>query len=329
MTTRLQLTLACGDYDRTRPLMDGTVKPEGIDLIFLSLPGEETFWRMIRFKEFHVSEMSLSSYLLTRSRGNNDFIAIPVFVSRRFRHSSIYIHAGAGIKRPLDLIGKRVGVPEYQVTAAVWARGILQHEYGVSPEQMEWKTGGLEQPGREEKIPLSLPPSVRLSSIPEEKTLSKMLEMGELDALISPRTPSSYKGGKERVKRLFEDYRREETEYYLRTRIFPIMHTVVIRSDIYNSHPWVAQSLYKAFSLARDICCQHLANPMKFSLPWLECEVEAIKGILGEDLWPYGLEANEDVLKTFIHYSAEQGLIEKRIEAKALFAENTLVDYRI
>ena len=331
MMNALQLTLACGNYDRTRALLDGSVKPEGIQLIYLPLSPEEVFFRMIRFKEFDVAEMSLSSYLLNRSRGGTDFIAIPVFPSRMFRHSSIYVYGPSGIEKPGDLIGKRVGVPEYQVTAAVWARGILQHEYGVSPKQITWFTGGLEHPGREEKIPLSLPPSIKISQISPEKTLSRMLEKGEIDALIAPRPPSSYKDGTGDVKRLFKDYKEEEIRYYQKNEIFPIMHTVVIQQALYKSHPWVAQSLYKAFCLAKEVCFQNLTDDaaLKYSLPWLVSEVKQTKKILGEDFWPYGIEKNLKVIQTLMQYSAEQGLIKKGLKIEQIFARNTLEAFKV
>lgn len=327
----LQLTLACGDYDRTRALIDGRVKPEGIDLIYLSLPPEEIFFRMIRYKEFHVSEMSLSSYLINYSRGNKDFIAIPVFPSRMFRHSAIYINKDSGIKRPQDLRGKRVGVPEYQLTAAVWVRGILQHEYGVLPKEMRWFVGGLENPGREEKIPLSLPPFIKIFQIPREKTLSHMLEEGEIDALITPRVPSTYKSGRGKVIRLFEDFQKQEMEYYRKSKIFPIMHTIVIRKDIYEKYPWVAQSLYKAFSIAKQMCIENLSDTsaLKYCLPWLIGDLEMTCKIMGEDFWPYGLEKNLKTLNTLIQYSTEQGLIKKGIKPEDIFAKNTITLYKV
>ncbi len=331
MTNPLHLTLACGDYDRTRALMDGTVRPDGIHLICLPLPAEEIFFRMIRFKEFDAAEMSFSSYLINCSRGKKDIIAIPVFPLRLFRHSSVYVHSHSAIKQPRDLIGKRIGVPEYQVTAAVWVRGILQHEYGVSPKRMVWFTGGLEHPGREEKISVSLPSSIKMSHIPPGKTLSQMIETGEIDALIGPRPPSSYRGGKGSVKRLFEDFEPEEIQYYKRNKLFPIMHTVVIRQDIYKSYPWVAQSLYKAFCRAKEICFQHLAETgfVEYSLPWFMSDLKRAKEVLGEDFWPYGVERNQNEIRTLIHYALEQGLIKKMVNMEEVFAKNTLASYKV
>jgi 4,5-dihydroxyphthalate decarboxylase len=330
MATQLKLTLACGDYDRTRPLIDGRVRPEGIDLIFLTLRPEEIFWRMLKYKDFHVSEMSFSSYVLNCSRGNTDFIAIPVFISRMLSHSCIYVSASSGIEHPKDLIEKRVGIPEYQTTAAVWARGILHHEFGVFPEQMVWVTGGLEQPGREEKISLSLPASIRIFPTPPGKVLSQMLEHGEIEALISPRPPSSFSEGSKNVRRLFGNYREEEIRYYRKTNLFPIMHIIVIRRDVYNSHPWVAQSLYKAFCLAKT-SYWHLAvaSALHCTLPFLMIEFETIQRVIGENFWPYGLEKNQREIDTFIQYAFEQGIIAKKMDAEKLFAENTLRAYKV
>jgi len=327
----IQLTLACGDYDRTRALMDGRIKPDGIELVYITLSPEEIFFRMIRYKEFHVSEMSFSSYLINYSRGNRDFIAIPIFPSRMFRHSSIYINVDSGIKKPTDLRGKKVGVPEYQLTAAVWVRGLLQHEYGVAPKEMKWFTGGLEHPGREEKIPISLPPFIKISQIPSEKTLSKMLEKGEIDALISPRPPSSFNNPKGKIKRLFEDFQNEEIKYYQKHKIFPIMHTIVLRQDIYHKYPWAAQSLYKAFYLAKQLCMQNLydTSALKYTLPWLISDVEKARNILGDDFWPYGTEKNQKAINTLIQYSTEQGLIKKGIKIEDIFAINTLNLYKV
>src|ERR1700758_4961690 len=216
---RLALSLACWNYDRTRALMDGIVRPDGIDLTYLNLPVEETFFRMLRHHEFDVAEMSLSSYTLSLFVDEPQFIAIPIFPSRFFRHSCIYINRNSGIREPKDLIGKRVGTPEYQMTAGVWIRGILADEYGVPVTSTKYFNGGEEEPGRHEKLKLSLPPDFRLDSIPETKTLSAMLDTGEIDALYTARMPSTFLRGSGSVKRLFEDYPAIEREYFERTKI--------------------------------------------------------------------------------------------------------------
>src|SRR6476646_6497572 len=244
---KLPISFACWDYDRTRALADGTVRPDGIDLTYLTLPVEETFFRMMRSREFDASEMSLSSYSASLSAPNPPFIAIPVFPSRFFRHSCIFISAKSGIRRPEDLKGKRVGVPEYQMTAPVWIRGILADEYGVKAADYEHLSGGEEEPGRIDKLKVDLPPAIRVRPIGPTQTLAQMIANGEIDALVTARAPYTCYSQPQAVTRLFPDYVRADRDYFRRTKIFPIMHTVVIRRDVYEQNRWVAQSLYKAF----------------------------------------------------------------------------------
>src|SRR6266481_721402 len=250
--SKLRLSFACWNYDRTRALMEGRIPVDGIDLNYLNLPVEETFFRMLRHKEFDVAEMSLSSYVMSWFQPDRLFIAIPAFPSRLFRHSCIYIHAGSGIKEPKDLIGKRVGTPEYQMTAPAWIRGILADEYGVPVNSVLYFTGGEEEPGRPEKLPLALPPDIRVERIGAVQTLASMLARGEIDALYTARTPSSFRSGGGTVTRLFDDFAAIERDYFRRTGIFPIMHTVVVRRAVYERDRWVAQSLYKAFRAAQQ-----------------------------------------------------------------------------
>ncbi|MCL5959359.1 MAG: ABC transporter substrate-binding protein [Chloroflexi bacterium] len=329
--SKLRLTLACADYDRTQGLKDGSIQPEGIDLNYLTLAPTEIFWRMFRYEDFDASEVSLSSYLLERSRGMTRFVAIPVFPSRFFRHSGIFVNTDAGIERPEDLAGKRVGMPEYEVTAAVWTRGFLQHDHGVTPDQVLWFTGGVEQPGRKEKLSLRLPADVRVQPIPEGRTLSGMLESGELDALAVARTPSCFLRGSPKVRRLFPDYRTVEMEYYKRTGIFPIMHTLAIREEVYRNNRWVADSLYKAFCQAKEACYHRMIETgwSTYTLPWFGAELDASREVLGYDLWPYGLEPNRTTLEALAQYSYEQGLAETRPEIESLFAPSTLDEFRI
>ncbi|HET7198645.1 MAG TPA: ABC transporter substrate-binding protein, partial [Burkholderiales bacterium] len=298
--SKLKLTFACWDYDRTRALADGRVRPDGIELTYLNLPVEETFFRMMRYREFECSEMSLSSYVASLDRDDPPFVAIPVFPSRFFRHSCIFVSAKSGIRRPEELKGRRVGTPEYQLTAPVWIRGILSDDYGVKVTDYEHLSGGEEEPGRDEKLKIGVPPSIRLRPIGPDKTLAHMLAEGEIDALVSPRTPSTLYKRPDAVKRLFPDYVAAEKAYYAKTRIFPIMHTVVIRRDVYQRHPWVAQSLSKALDAAKGAAMalygQTAALPAM--LPWLVAHVEEARAMLGEDWWPYGLAANRHVLDT-------------------------------
>jgi 4,5-dihydroxyphthalate decarboxylase len=327
---KLQLTLACGDYDRTSALASGDIEPEGIELNYLRLPVEETFWRMLRHREFDIAEMSLSSYLIHRSR-NDDFIAIPVFPSRYFRHSCIFIHAGAGIKQPQDLIGKRVGVPEYQMTAPLWQRALLQHDYGVHPSTMQWFQGGLEQPGREEKEPLNLPTNIVIRPIRADQTLSHMLEVGEIDALLTARAPASFTGNAGPVQRLFPEFKKTEQEYFRRTGIFPIMHVIVLRKEVVEKYPWTGGNLYKAFCQAKERLFKQMTQTaaLHLSLPWLHVEVEETRRLMGDDFWPYGIEANRQTLEAATLYSFEQGLTPRRLAIEELFLPSTLDIFRI
>jgi len=325
----LRLSLACGATDRTLPLVLGDVRPAGIDLTFLRMQPEEVFWRMTRHAEFDAAEMSLSSYLLRRSRDDHALLAIPVFPSREFRHGCVFVRADAGITAPADLKGARVGVPEYQMTAAVWIRGFLDDDFGVRPTDLRWSTGGLYQPGREEKLPIAIP-GLDLQPIGPDQTLSQMLLDGQLEAIIGPRAPAGFPGDP-RIQRLFPDFRQVEADYFRRTRIFPIMHTVVIRRDLLDAEPWVARSLYDTFCAAKAQALAALADPIVLaaSLPWLIDEVEQTRALMGDDYWPYGLEANRPTLEALVRYSAEQGLATRRLPIEELFAPSTLDRYRV
>jgi 4,5-dihydroxyphthalate decarboxylase len=327
----IRLTLACWDYDRTRALIDGTVRPEGVELVYLNQQVEETFFRMLRYREFDCSEMSLSSYVASLDSPDPGFIAIPVFPSRFFRHSCIFVSAKSGIRQPADLKGKRVGVPEYQMTAPVWIRGILSDDYGVKVTDVEHLSGGEEEPGRDEKLKINLPPDIRLRPIGSRQTLSRMLADGELDALVTARAPSTFYREPDKVKRLFPNYVEVEKEYYRRTRIFPPMHTVVIRREVYAKHPWVAQSLYKAFTEAKSrayaLYAQTAALPAM--VPWLVAEIEEARREMGEDWWPYGLEPNRKALESFLRYHHEQGLSKRRFGLEELFARETLASFKV
>ena len=329
--SKLRINLACWNYDRTRPLTDGRVQPDGIELNFLPLEVEETFFRMLRGREFEASEMSLSSYVISLFSEKKPFIAIPVFTSRMFRHSGIYINAESGINEPSDLRGKRVGNPEYQLTACVWIRGILQERYGVPVDSVSYFTGGEEEAGRPEKIKIELPSNIKISPIGETKTLSSMLECGELDGVYSPRAPVPFVSGSKHVKRLFPDFAQEERKYFLDTQVFPIMHTIVIRRDVYDSNPWIATSLFKAFLQAQRMTYQDIAYPPALStmLPWLPSYLEETKKIMGEDYWPYGLDKNIKTLDVFLRYSYQQGLAKKILKPEDLFAQETLESFKI
>lgn len=326
----VQCTIACGMYDRTAALQSGQVRAEGLDLTYLCLAVEETFWRQLRYQEFDAAEMSLSSYLMAKDRGTPDLVAIPVFPSRFFRHSCVFINRDSGIKEPKDLVGKRVGVPEYQMTAALWIRGILQDEYGVRPADCHWFTGGAEAPGREEKLPLKVA-GVTIERIGPEQTLSRMLLDGEIDAMVSARIPSSLSHPSGRVGRIFGDYQATEEAYYSQTGIFPIMHTVVMTRSFYDRYPWAARSLYKAFSEAKRLAADNLRQTAALGAmyPWLVSGIERTVEVMGPDWWPYGIDANRKTLETAVRYSVEQGLIGRSLSLEELFAPNTFQEFVI
>ena len=328
---KLSLTVACGDYDRTHALQTGAVQPEGIRLTYIPLQAEEIFWRMGHHQEFDASEMSLSNHLTMISRGHSPFVAIPVFPSRFFRHSCIFINTESGIKSPADFKGKRVGAPEYSITAAVWIRGFLNDDYGVRAGDMEWLVGGQEDPGRKERVKLDLPPEIKVDSIPDDKTLNGMLESGEIDALISACSPSCFIKGSPKVRRLFPNYKDVEIEYYKRTKIFPIMHVLVIHKQVYDKNPWIARNLYKAFCDTKDYAIKnmYISNTLASTLPWLPWEREQLREIFGPDWWPYGIEENRHVLEHLIRYMGEQGLLARPLTVEEVFVPNVVGEFKI
>jgi 4,5-dihydroxyphthalate decarboxylase len=321
----IDLTVACWDYDRTRALQDGRVKVEGVNLTYLPMMMPESFFRMLRFGDFDASEMSLGWYTRTVEQDPRPFVAIPVFPSRMFRHSSIYVNVDSGIESPADLRGKRIGCPEYQMTAAVWIKGIMSDQYGVAVDDVTYHTGGLEQPGREE-TPLDLPDHISVTPIPTDRTLSDMLEKGEVDAVYTAHMPSSFARRSPKVRRLFEDPVAVEKEYFRETGIFPIMHTVVISAAVLERTPWVAQSLQKAFEASKRITYADLfeTTALKTSLPWMNAAAEEARELGGDDFWPYGFDANEETLKTFVRYHHEQGLTRNRVDPRDMFVPSTL-----
>ena len=319
------ITIACGDYDRTRAIRDGTVKVEGCAVTYLPLYPEEIFHRVFKFREFDVAELSFSSYIRTVATGTSAYIGIPAFVSRIFRHSGIYIRDGAGIGRPQDLRGKHVGLPEYQITAVVWMRAMMQHEYGVAPSEIHWRSGGQEQPGRHERTPLKPIEGVDLQTISADKTLVSMLREGELDALFAAHAPSSFVNGEPHIARLFPNTRQAEQVYYDKTKLFPIMHLVGIRRTLAENYPWLATSVYKAFSEAKAQAMTALrdVNALTVTLPWLEAETNETMAIMGEDFWKYGVAENKREIEALTQYIHEQGLTDRRVEIEELFHPST------
>jgi 4,5-dihydroxyphthalate decarboxylase len=319
---KLKLTLACWDYDRTRPLIDGRVQPEGIDLEIKVMRPRQTFPRMLEHKEFEVSELSLASYMSLKGRGTCPFVAVPVALSKIFRHSCIYIRTDSGIRTPQDLRGKRVGTTQLSSTGVVFMNGMLQHEYGVTLEDIHWFIGGLAGPTQRPLIPLNLPKSMKIAFLSSNQTLEGMLETGGLDALFVLFIPSIFQNGSPRIARLFPNYYELETDYYRRTGIFPIMHTVVLRDDIYREHPWAARSIYKAFCEARDLATNGLydTDALRLSLPWLIYHIEETWRVLGKDFWAYGLEPNRRTLEAIGQYVYEQRFSPRIVSPDELFA---------
>jgi 4,5-dihydroxyphthalate decarboxylase len=326
----LHLTLACSDYDRTRALRDGRVRVDGCELTYLPLTVEETFFRMLRHREFDVAEMSLSSYVVSHTSADPWLVAIPVFPSRSFRHAHIAVRTDR-VHDPEDLVGKVVGTPEFQLTACVWVRGILADRHGVPVESVRYRTAGLETPDRPEKLRLDLPPEIDIAPLDRGMSLSDALARGEVDALQAPREPSSLLRGEPGVGRLFPDFRAVEEEYLRDTGIFPIMHVIVLRRELHERHPWLAGSLQKAFTAARDLAYAALREvaALSTSLPWQQAEVLRTQELLGDDWWSYGLDANRHVLDTFLRYHHEQGLSPRRVAPEELFPSSVLEAFAI
>ena len=325
MSSTLPITIACHPYDRVRGIFDGSVSVEGCTTIALPLSAEEIFHRALGHSVFEVSELSMSRYIHMSARGTCPYVAIPVFTSRMFRHSAIYIRADRKIATPSDLRGKSVGVPEYQMTAALWVRGILSDIYGVRAQEIRWRTGGLEMPGRIENVGLTLPSGYDVKSIPRDRSLSQMLVDGELDAIVSARAPSCFGESHPLVVRLFPDFKKVEQEYYRETGMFPIMHVIGVRRDVVQRYPWLPASLWKAFEQAKSACITSMKDvgALEVTLPWLASHLVETSQLMGQDYWPYGVEDNRTVLEAMTRYSFEQGLSPRRMNVDELFAPGT------
>jgi 4,5-dihydroxyphthalate decarboxylase len=328
--SRLPITIATWDYDRVRALTDGRVHIEGCDVNYLTMPVEECFERAYFHGEFDVAEIGFSPYLIALSRGLTPYVAIPVFLSRTFRHSAVYIRTDRGIEAPGDLFGKRIGVPEYQMSAVMWFRGYLQDEHDIAAQDINWVQAGLENAGRRDKFPLNLPPGFPLVTLGEE-TLNEMLADGRLDAVMSARRPPCFINGHSKVRRLFPDYRSVERDYYLRTRIFPIMHAVGIKRQLLEKHRWLAASVYKAFLQAKRLAEAEFAESaaLKIGLPWVTAEFEETGRIMGQDFWPYGVSENYKALSTMARYSYEQGLAVRLLTVEEMFAEGNVSETKV
>ena len=321
MSKLLPLTIACAEYDRTRALKDGRVTIDGCEITYLPLGPEELFFRAFRYAEFDVAELSFNSFMMATSRGKSPYVALPAFVSRHFRHSAIYIRTDRGIRTPSDLKGKLVGLPEYQQTANVWMRGIFKDEYGVDPSDIRWRTGGQDQPGRDERTPLDVPAGVEIEAIPADQTLDQMICNGELDAVFTARELSAYVRKERNIGLMFPNYRAVEADYYRRTGMFPMMHLIGVKRDLVERYPWLPGSVYSAFCRAKDIAVSELLEQAacKVTLPWPEVGVSDAIELMGNDFWKYGVAENAAAIDTLSRYSFEQGLSKRQLTAEEIF----------
>jgi 4,5-dihydroxyphthalate decarboxylase len=328
--SKLQLAVAIGDYDRVRPLVDGSVQIDGVDPQYMLLDPEEIFFRAFRHADFDICELSMSSYTVKTAAGTSPYIAVPIFPSRAFRHTSIYVRTDR-IRAPADLKGKRVGLPEYQLTANVWARMVLEEDYGVRPSDITWLRGGYEHPGRVEKISLNLPPDVHVDSIGPDETISDLLASGALDAVIGPRAPSCFERGDPHIGYLFADPQHAATEWYRRTKLFPIMHTLGIRRTLADQHPWLPAAVFKAFERSKAVALAKLGDTAatKVTLPFVEEQLRAARSLLGDDFWSYGLEPNRQVLQRFLARHHAEGLSSRQLQPEELFHPASLETFKI
>jgi 4,5-dihydroxyphthalate decarboxylase len=326
--TKLSVSVACAAYDRTWPLISGRVAIEGCDANFFVLDPAEAFVRAYRSQDFDITELSASSHILTTARGDSPYVAVPAFVSRVFRHSSFYIRTDRGIRTAADLRGKTVGVPEYQMTAGLWARGLLSDEFGVTAQEVRWRRGGVDHPGGAERTAIDLPADIDLESIPDGATLSGMLVDGELDAIIATSAPAPFVNRSPKIGRLWPDFGTAEEDYFKRTNLFPIMHLIGIRRVLAEKHPWLGPSVLKAFMRAKIIALEELEDSgiSRASLPWLASNVARSKEVMGPDIWPYGYPANKKAIDCMLRWSVEQGLSHRMVKPEELFAPGTMLD---
>jgi 4,5-dihydroxyphthalate decarboxylase len=327
--SKVKLTMALSDYDHVRDLASGEITPEGIDLICLTLPVEEIFHRFSSYREWDISEFSFALYSSMKSRDDDSLTAIPVFPSRVFRHSAVYVRADGGMKRFEDLLGKKVGVPEWAQTAGVWVRGFMTHEK-INLAEINWVQAGLNQPGRIEHVEMRLPPGVRITRI-ADRSLDEMLVAGEIDAVISARGPATFERGDARLRRLFEDFQPLEEEYSRTTGVFPIMHVIAIQQKVLSQYPWVAMSLFKAFEAAKRRSIERAFDitASRFPLAWGGAAARKTRQLFSGDYWPYGVEPNRVTLEAFLQYSFEQGVSLRRLKVEEIFAQETLSVFRV
>jgi len=326
----LNLSVAVGDYDRNRPLIAGAVRIDGVDPVFMTLSPEEIFFRAFRSVDFDICELSLSSYTLKTALGECPYVGIPAFVSKAFRHTSIYVRTDR-IKAPADLKGRRVGVPEYQLTANVWARAILEDDFAVKPADIHWIRGGIEEPGRPEKIAVQLPAGVRLDNAPQGATISGLLEKGEIDGFVAPRPPSFIERGHPHVGWLFRDPVAAAKDWYQRTKIFPIMHLIGIRRTLADRHPWLPVAVFKAFEQSKTAALAALSDTAatKVTLPFVEETLKSVRELMGHDFWSYGVEPNRHTLEVFLRHHHSQGLSPRLMKVEEMFHPSVYETFKL
>ncbi|WP_284337550.1 ABC transporter substrate-binding protein [Comamonas sp. NoAH] len=327
--SKLELSLAIGNYDRCRPLIDGAVQIDGVKPVIMTLSPEEIFFRAFRNQEFDICELSLSSSTLQVANGNFPYVGIPVFLSRAFRHTAIYCRTDR-IQKPEDLRGKKIGLPEYQLTANVWVRAILEEDYGLKPSDVTWVRGGISHAGRPEKLKIKLPDDVRVEDAPEGETISSLLAKGEIDGYVAPRAPDVPEGTPN-LGWLFRDPVEAAKDYYRRTRIFPIMHILGVRRELAERHPWLPGAIYKAFEESKVKALEHLSetSATKITLPFVEERLKEARDLMGQDHWSYGIEANRHVLENFFKHHHAQGLSPRLVTPEDMFHPGTFESFSI
>ena len=328
--SNIRLSMAVSSYDHVREIVSGRVRAEGIELTAMELPVEDIFFRMFSFAEWDISEFSMAKYVAMVGAGTAPFRAIPVFPSRVFRQSAFYVRADGPVRNAEDLVGKRVGIPEWAQTAGIYARAFLQHQCGLHLHAIQWIQAGVNEAGRSEKVPSSLPDGVRVDQI-KDRSLNHMLLSGDVDAIISAREPESFIAGNSGIVRLWPDSRSLEERYFTDTRIFPIMHAVVIRNEVLATHPWVATNLLRAFEQAKWESLRRLASVVHSSvpIPWLHSAFEHAAEVFGKDFWPYGIEANRPTLDCFLQFCFEQGIVNRKLTVEELFPVEVGKAYRV
>jgi 4,5-dihydroxyphthalate decarboxylase len=323
---KVKLSIACIQTDRSRPILDGRVTLPDVELEALNVEPEEIFRRALNEKAFEITELSMGSHITTTARGDASYIAIPVFLSRVFRHSAIFVRTDRGIRTGADLAGRTIGLPEYQQTAGLWVRGILRDQYGVDTTKIAWRIGGQEKAGVGERIKVDLPPHLDVKPIGPSQTLNQMLADGEIDAIFSPRPPSCFDKRSAPVDRLFPNYQEAEKEYFKKTRFFPIMHALTVRKDVAEKHPWLPMQLFDAFAKAKALSLAELSlnNVLRVSLPWVPVNYEDARAVMGPNVWPYGFQENREEVAAMARYAHQDGLAARAVDPAELFHPSTL-----